>query len=81
MTSRNIAICSDGTGKTAFNGRGTNVFKLYEAVAVGDYRQIAIYDDGVGTQSLRLFKVIGGARPVAQCPSAPYGDLSVVPPW
>ncbi|MEM9441331.1 MAG: DUF2235 domain-containing protein [Pseudomonadota bacterium] len=61
MTSRNIVICSDGTGNTALKGRGTNVFKLYEAVNVGDHQQIAIYDDGVGTESLRLVKVIGGA--------------------
>ena len=28
----NIVICSDGTGNSAIKGRGSNVFKLYEAV-------------------------------------------------
>ena len=30
--SKNIIICSDGTGNTANKDRGTNVFKLFEAV-------------------------------------------------
>jgi len=29
---KNIIICADGTGNTTVKGRGTNVFKLYEAV-------------------------------------------------
>jgi uncharacterized protein (DUF2235 family) len=29
---KNIVICADGTGNTTIKGRGTNVFKLYEAV-------------------------------------------------
>lgn len=30
--SKNIVLCSDGTGNTEIKGRGTIVFKLYEAV-------------------------------------------------
>ncbi len=65
---KNIIICSDGTGNTAIKGRGTNVFKLYEAVDLNGFRsnrslnpQVAIYDDGVGTQSWKPAKLIGGA--------------------
>ncbi|MEE9274771.1 MAG: DUF2235 domain-containing protein, partial [bacterium] len=55
-----IVICSDGTGNTAIKGRGTNVFKLYEAVDLNEHKQIpslrpqiAFYDDGVGTENLK----------------------------
>ncbi|MEI9811917.1 MAG: DUF2235 domain-containing protein [Acidobacteriota bacterium] len=65
---KNIIICSDGTGNTAIKGRGTNVFKLFEAVDLNGHRshpkldpQIAIYDDGVGTETLKPLKLIGGA--------------------
>ena len=60
--SKNIVICSDGTGNTDVKGRGTNVFKLYEAIDIQGHkldqslpRQIAFYDDGVGTSTLAFF--------------------------
>jgi uncharacterized protein (DUF2235 family) len=66
--SKNIIICSDGTGNTAIKNRGTNVFKLFEAVDLNGHRtdanltpQIALYDDGVGTQNFLLLKLLGGA--------------------
>ena len=65
---KNIVICSDGTGNYDINGRGTNVFKLFEAVDLNGHRtdpqktpQVALYDDGVGTQSLKPVKLISGA--------------------
>lgn len=65
---KNIVLCSDGTGNTAVKARGTNVFKLYEAIDIqghkhdpGQTPQVAYYDDGVGTSSLLPLKVIGGA--------------------
>ena len=65
---KNIVICSDGTGNTAVKGRGTNVFKLYEAVDMLGHlsdralsSQIAFYDDGVGTEELKPLKLLGGA--------------------
>jgi uncharacterized protein (DUF2235 family) len=65
---KNIVICSDGTWNTAFKNRGTNVFKLFEAVDVNGHKidpnvtpQIAFYDDGVGTGGGRLWKLLGGA--------------------
>jgi hypothetical protein len=64
---KNIVICSDGTGSTAILGRGTNVFKLYEAVDLNGHTtdpsltpQIAIYDDGVGTEDFKPIKVFTG---------------------
>ena len=66
--SKNIIICSDGTGNTSIKGRGTNVFKLFEAVDVNGHRadplvtpQVAFYDDGVGTSDWKILKMIGGA--------------------
>jgi len=68
--SKNIIICSDGTGNMGGKGRGTNVFKLYEAVDLHGHRhgkggdlppQIAFYDDGVGTEALKPLKLLGGA--------------------
>jgi uncharacterized protein (DUF2235 family) len=35
---KNIVICSDGTGNTGIKGRGTNVFKLFEAVDLNGHR-------------------------------------------
>lgn len=64
---KNIILCSDGTGNRANKGRGTNVFKLFEAVDLhghehdGSVRQVTFYDDGVGSQKFKLFKILGGA--------------------
>lgn len=65
---KNIVICADGTGNTAVKGRGTNVFKLYEAIDQAGHRfngnlipQIALYDDGVGTETVRWLALITGA--------------------
>jgi len=65
---KNIVICSDGTGNTTIKERGTNVFKIFEAVDIHGHtvnpcltRQVAIYDDGVGTSNLKLLKLLGGA--------------------
>ena len=65
---KSIIICSDGTGNTAIKNRGTNVFKLFEAIDLNGHRleptldpQVAFYDDGVGTESLLPLKLLGGA--------------------
>jgi len=65
---KNIIICSDGTGNAANKDRGTNVFKLFEAVDLNGHRtdplltpQVALYDDGVGTESFLPLKLLGGA--------------------
>lgn len=65
---KNIVLCSDGTGNTANKGRGTNVWKVFEAVDLNGHkenrnlkRQVAFYDDGVGTERMKLLKLITGA--------------------
>lgn len=59
---KNIIICSDGTGNKSIKDRGTNVFKLYEAVDLHNtIEQVAIYDDGVGTNSIKFLRLLGGA--------------------
>ncbi len=60
---KNIVLCSDGTGNSANKNRGTNVFKLYEAVdhANPKVSQLAYYDDGVGTSRLKPLMILGGA--------------------
>jgi uncharacterized protein (DUF2235 family) len=65
---KNIVICSDGTGNSAVKGRGTNVFKIFESVDLNGHRfdpqlvpQIAIYDDGVGTEDFKPLKIVAGA--------------------
>jgi len=66
---KNIVICADGTGNTTIKGRGTNVFKLYEAVDQTRHRvtpaptrpltpQVALYHDGVGTESLKWLRIV-----------------------
>jgi uncharacterized protein (DUF2235 family) len=64
---KRIVICSDGTGNTSIKGRGTNVFKLFEAIDLNGHRfdpdlppQIALYDDGVGTEDFKPIKVFAG---------------------
>jgi uncharacterized protein (DUF2235 family) len=84
---KNIVICADGTGNTTVRGRGTNVFKLYEAIDQNGHRfdptkiqQVAIYHDGVGTESLKWVRIFAGAfgwglsRNVKQL----YGELARV---
>lgn len=68
MAGKNIIICSDGTGNSAIKGRGTNVFKLFEAIDLNGHRydpnrdpQVAFYDDGVGTERFKLLKIFAGA--------------------
>ncbi|TAK90914.1 MAG: DUF2235 domain-containing protein [Burkholderiaceae bacterium] len=65
---KNIVIFSDGTGNSDIKDRGTNVFKMFEAVDLNGHfdnpplkQQIAFYDDGVGTESLKPLKILGGA--------------------
>ena len=84
---KNIILCSDGTGNSAVKGRGTNVFKLFEAVDLNGHRtkpeldaQLAFYDDGVGTQGNTLVKMLGGAAGygLAQNVKKLYRELSRV---
>lgn len=80
---KNIVICSDGTGNSSVKGRGTNVFELFEAVDLNGHRrdqnlrpQVAIYDEGVGTESLKIPRLLGGGHgmgPRSKCETALRG--------
>ena len=60
---RNIVVCSDGTGNRGGKTRGTNVWRIFNAVdRHGEKpRQITYYDDGVGTENLRWSRLFTGA--------------------
>ncbi len=67
-TSRNIVLFSDGTGNAGTSWSGSNVWKTFLSVTRHDHeqdtklgRQIVIYDQGVGTSSLKISKALGGA--------------------
>ena len=60
---KNIVICSDGTGNSLSKIHGTNVWRIFNAVHRHDpaLKQITYYDDGVGTDSIKLLRLLGGA--------------------
>ena len=79
---KNIIICSDGTGNTAIKDRGTNVFKMFEAIDLNGHRtnpnldpQVAFYDDGVGTETFLPLKLLGGGFGLAKNVRNLYMDL------
>ena len=60
---RNLIVCSDGTGNAGGKGRGTNVWRIFNVVErrQAPVEQIAFYDDGVGTEDWKPFKILGSA--------------------
>lgn len=65
---KNIVLCSDGTGNSGGKGRGTNVWRIFNAVDRNGHKwdakiaqQIAYHDDGVGTQENLVWKTFSGA--------------------
>ncbi len=58
---KNIILLSDGTGNGAAKRNKTNVWRLYAALDLHDDRQIAMYDDGVGSKKSTFYKLMGGA--------------------
>jgi uncharacterized protein (DUF2235 family) len=69
-TGKAIVVLSDGTGNSSAKLARTNVWRLYQAIDgaepderaadAGGRRQVAYYDDGVGTSSFRPLAVLGG---------------------
>ncbi|HTO64009.1 MAG TPA: DUF2235 domain-containing protein [Bradyrhizobium sp.] len=58
---KNIVLLSDGTGNSSASVFKTNVWRLFQILDLSDpQRQIAFYDDGVGTSSFKLFAILGG---------------------
>ena len=60
---KNIVICSDGTGNRGGKTRGTNIWRIFNAVNRyhPDVKQITYYDDGVGTEDLLWLRLLGGS--------------------
>ncbi len=60
---KNIIICSDGTGNRGGKAHGTNVWRIYKAVNHNRKipKQITYYDDGVGTEGVRWWRLVTGA--------------------
>jgi uncharacterized protein (DUF2235 family) len=58
---KNIVLLSDGTGNSSAKLFRTNVWRMFQALDLTDPdRQIAYYDDGVGTSSFKPFAILGG---------------------
>src|SRR6202795_4141294 len=59
--SKNIVLLSDGTGNSSSKIFKTNVWRLFQALDLPDpQKQIAYYDDGVGTSSFKPLAILGG---------------------
>jgi uncharacterized protein (DUF2235 family) len=58
---RKIVLLSDGTGNSSAKLMKTNVWRLYEAIDTSRGDQVAFYDNGVGTSSIGLLAMLGGA--------------------
>jgi uncharacterized protein (DUF2235 family) len=59
--SKNIVLLSDGTGNSSAKLFKTNVWRLFQALDLTDPdKQVAYYDNGVGTSSFKLFAILGG---------------------
>src|SRR5262244_2019316 len=58
---KNIILLSDGTGNSAAKLQKTNVWRVYDALDLSRDDQLAEYDDGVGTSSLRPLALLGSA--------------------
>ena len=58
---KKIVLLSDGTGNSAAKLHKTNVWRLYSALDLRRDDQIAMYDDGVGSQKFLPLKLLGGA--------------------
>ncbi len=56
----NIILLSDGTGNSAGKVWRTNVWRTFQALDLVSSKQVAIYDDGVGTSSFKPMAILGG---------------------
>jgi T6SS, Phospholipase effector Tle1-like, catalytic domain len=50
----------DGTGNSSAKVQKTNVWRIYQALDLSKEKQIARYDNGVGTPSNRYLALAGG---------------------
>ncbi|MEO7178562.1 MAG: DUF2235 domain-containing protein, partial [Allosphingosinicella sp.] len=61
---RRIAVFSDGTGNSSSRMFKTNVWRMYEAIELGDTaldsEQLVFYAEGVGNSGFRPLAILGG---------------------
>ena len=57
---KKIVLLSDGTGNSAAKVWRTNVWRLFQSLDLTNSRQVALYDDGVGSSSFAPLAVLGG---------------------
>jgi uncharacterized protein (DUF2235 family) len=57
---KNVVLLSDGTGNAASRVWRTNVWRLFQSLDLTNSRQVALYDDGVGSSSFTPLALIGG---------------------
>jgi len=60
-TKKRIILLSDGTGNSERSPFKTNVWRTYQALKLAPGEQIAYYDNGVGTSTMKPLAVLGGA--------------------
>ncbi|MBT5550331.1 MAG: DUF2235 domain-containing protein [Nitrospina sp.] len=62
--SKNIVLCSDGTGNEGGSTPDSNVFKIYKAIDINNEDnstdQVTFYDNGVGTSKISIMQALGG---------------------
>ena len=57
---KRIILLSDGTGNAASKVWRSNVWRVFESLDLTGSKQVAFYDDGVGTSSFKPFAILGG---------------------
>src|ERR1700737_3397933 len=58
---KHIVLLSDGTSNSSAKVFKTNVWRLFQILDLRDpTKQVAFYDDGVGTSSFKAFAILGG---------------------
>jgi uncharacterized protein (DUF2235 family) len=58
---KTIFLLADGTGNAAASQFKTNVWRMYQAIDQTQGDQIAFYNDGVGTETFKPLRALGGA--------------------
>lgn len=58
---KSIFLLADGTGNAAASPFKTNLWRIYQAIDQTQSDQIAFYTDGVGTETFKPLRALGGA--------------------
>jgi uncharacterized protein (DUF2235 family) len=59
--SKRIFLLADGTGNAAASPFKTNVWRIYQAINQTSVSQISFYVDGVGSETFKPLRALGGA--------------------